>query len=127
MRKFWTVKISDPNISNAKIFQRSHCQKILTSKIFASNVLVCFLILSHLFLLDKCEILQKQNKEASRTIKEQKDLIVQLENDVLNLNSLPSTFRGQGEGEATPSPDTELVEKAVQGALQQGMCCLFIM
>ena len=69
---------------------------------------------------DKYENLQKQTSEAIRTIKEQKDLITQLENDVLNLNSLPSTFRGQGEGEATPAPHTEIVEKAVQGVLQEG-------
>jgi len=70
-------------------------------------------------LQDKCDSLQKQNREAIHTIKEQKDLILQLENDVLNLNSLPSTFRGQGEGEATPAPHTEIVEKAVQGVLQE--------
>ncbi len=70
--------------------------------------------------LEKYEILQKNNKEASRTLKEQKDLITQLENDVLNLNSLPSTFRGQGEGEAAPSPETALVEKAVKGAMEEG-------
>eukprot|EP00795_Rhopilema_esculentum_P015573 gene15573-6840_t len=68
---------------------------------------------------EKCESLQKQNGDAVRTTKEQKELITQLENDLLNLNSLPSTFRGQGEGEATPAPEAELVEKAVQGALQE--------
>lgn len=70
---------------------------------------------------DKLNGLQKENTESVRTIKEQKDLISQLENDVLNLNSLPSTFRGQGEGESTPAPHTEIVEKAVQGVLQEGM------
>ena len=69
---------------------------------------------------EKYDSLQKQNREAIRTIKEQKDLILQLENDVLNLNSLPSTFRGQGEGEATPAPHTEIVEKAVKGVLEEG-------
>lgn len=53
-------------------------------------------------------------------MKEQKQLITQLENDVLNLNNLPSTFRGQGEGEATPLAETELVENAVKGVMQEG-------
>ena len=84
----------------------------------------------HTFLflfVDKCDSLQKQNREAIHTIKEQKDLILQLENDVLNLNSLPSTFRGQGEGEATPAPHTEIVEKAVQGVLQEGDLILILL
>lgn len=74
----------------------------------------------------KYEILQKQNIEAVRTIKEQKDLITQLENDVLNLNNLPSTFRGQGEGEAAATPHTEIVEKAVQGVLLEGTFLSFL-
>ncbi len=44
-------------------------------------------------------------------------MISQLENDVLNL---PSTFRGQGEGEAAPAAETVLVEKAVKAAMDEG-------
>eukprot|EP00794_Sanderia_malayensis_P014305 gene14305-15793_t len=65
----------------------------------------------------KFEDLQKKYNEVNRTVKEQKQLITQLENDVLNLNSLSSTFRGQGEGEATPSAETVLVEKAVKESM----------
>ena len=87
----------------------------------------CTFQVFHFLFLDKCDNLQKQNREAIHTIKEQKDLILQLENDVLNLNSLPSTFRGQGEGEATPAPHTEIVEKAVQGVLQEGDLLLVLL
>jgi len=31
------------------------------------------------------------------TVKEQKELITQLETDLLSVNALPSAFRGQGE------------------------------
>lgn len=41
--------------------------------------------------------LQTQYNEAVNTVKEQKELIAQLETDLLSVNALPSAFRGQGE------------------------------
>ena len=41
--------------------------------------------------------LQVQYNEAVNTVKEQKELIAQLETDLLSVNALPSAFRGQGE------------------------------
>lgn len=41
--------------------------------------------------------LQVQYNEAVNTVKEQKELITQLETDLLSVNALPSAFRGQGE------------------------------
>ncbi|XP_028400316.1 protein CASP-like [Dendronephthya gigantea] len=60
--------------------------------------------------------LQRQYTEAAHTVKEQKELISELETDLLSVNALPSTHRGQGEGEAGPTSETELVSVAVQGA-----------
>ena len=53
------------------------------------------------FLLLRCkgrytELHSKYN-EAVNTVKEQKELIGQLETDLLSVNALPSAFRGQGE------------------------------
>lgn len=47
--------------------------------------------------LDRHADLQKQYSEAVHTLKEQKELISQLESDLLSVNALPSTLRGQGE------------------------------
>jgi len=63
--------------------------------------------------------LQKNYNEASRTINEQKELITQLEADVMNVRGssrvLPSSlYRGEGVGAASPSSDAEAVTKAVQ-------------
>ena len=52
---------------------------------------------SHFSLPDRHADLQKQYKEAAHTVKEQKELITQLETDLLSVNALPSTHRGQGE------------------------------
>lgn len=41
--------------------------------------------------------LHVQYNEAVNTVKEQKELITQLETDLLSVNALPSAFRGQGE------------------------------
>ena len=41
--------------------------------------------------------LHSQYNEAVNTVKEQKELITQLETDLLSVNALPSAFRGQGE------------------------------
>ncbi|XP_073257283.1 protein CASP-like [Porites lutea] len=61
--------------------------------------------------------LQVQYNEAVNTVKEQKELITQLETDLLSVNALPSAFRGQGEGEAGPPSEKELVTNAVQQAV----------
>ncbi|XP_022793448.1 protein CASP-like [Stylophora pistillata] len=61
--------------------------------------------------------LHLQYNEAVNTVKEQKELIAQLEADLLSVNALPSAFRGQGEGEAGPPTETELVSNAVQQAV----------
>ncbi|CAB4037205.1 CASP isoform X2, partial [Paramuricea clavata] len=66
-------------------------------------------------LSDRHADLQKQYTEAAHTVKEQKELITQLETDLLSVNALPSVHRGQGEGEAIPTSETELVSVAVQG------------
>ena len=47
--------------------------------------------------LDRHADLQKQYTEAAHTLTEQKELISQLENDLLSVNALPSSLRGQGE------------------------------
>jgi len=41
--------------------------------------------------------LNKQYKEAVHTIADQKELIMQLECDLLSVNALPTSYRGQGE------------------------------
>ena len=41
--------------------------------------------------------LHAQYNEAVNTVKEQKELITQLETDLPSVNALPSAFRGQGE------------------------------
>ncbi|KAJ7375021.1 intra-Golgi vesicle-mediated transport [Desmophyllum pertusum] len=61
--------------------------------------------------------LHLQYNEAVNTVKEQKELITQLETDLLSVNALPSAFRGQGEGEAGPPSEKELVTNAVQQAV----------
>lgn len=61
--------------------------------------------------------LHLQYNDAVNTVKEQKELIAQLEADLLSVNALPSAFRGQGEGEAGPPTETELVSNAVQQAV----------
>ncbi|XP_020629858.1 protein CASP-like [Orbicella faveolata] len=61
--------------------------------------------------------LHSQYNEAVNTVKEQKELITQLETDLLSVNALPSAFRGQGEGEAGPPSEKELVSNAVQQAV----------
>ena len=59
---------------------------------------------------------QMKCTEAYRIIQEQKELITQLEADVLNIRGLPSSlYRGEGVGAPTPSPDAEAVTKALQG------------
>ena len=59
---------------------------------------------------------QMKCTEAYRIVQEQKELITQLEADVMNIRSLPSSlYRGEGVGAPTPSPDTEAMTKAVQG------------
>ncbi|KAK3736333.1 hypothetical protein QZH41_020805 [Actinostola sp. cb2023] len=61
--------------------------------------------------------LNKQYKEAVHTIADQKELITQLECDLLSVNALPTSYRGQGEGEAGPPSETELVATAVQQSM----------
>ena len=53
----------------------------------------CFVFIS----LGRYSDLQVQYNEAVNTVKEQKELITQLETDLLSVNALPSAFRGQGE------------------------------
>ncbi|XP_068748257.1 protein CASP-like isoform X1 [Montipora capricornis] len=64
--------------------------------------------------------LHSKYNEAVNTVKEQKELIGELETDLLSVNALPSTFRGQGEGEAGPPSEKELVSNAVQQAVAPG-------
>lgn len=50
-----------------------------------------------------------------RVVKDQKELIVQLEGDLLNVRKLPaSIYRGEGVGAASSPSNTELVTKAIQ-------------
>ncbi|XP_072044688.1 protein CASP-like isoform X2 [Amphiura filiformis] len=54
--------------------------------------------------------LQKQHTEAMKTMHEQKQLVSQLERDLLSVNALSTIYRGEGEGQATPpSTNTEAV------------------
>ena len=63
-------------------------------------------------------------------MREQKELITQLEGDLLNIRGLPSSvFRGEGVGapssSAPTSTDTELMSKAVSqigGLEDEGSC-----
>ena len=60
------------------------------------------MILTHSFLCYFCSSgrysdFHAQYDEAVNTVKEQKELITQLETDLLSVNALPSAFRGQGE------------------------------
>ena len=83
-----------------------------------------------LFSSVKYEELQRNASEAFRTLKEQKELITQLEGDVLNIRGLPSSvFRGEGVGapssSSPASADTELMSKAVSqidGVREEGTC-----
>ncbi|XP_046840802.1 protein CASP-like [Xenia sp. Carnegie-2017] len=69
-------------------------------------------------LTERHENLQKQFTDAARTLKEQQELIKQLEADLLSVHALPSTHRGQGEGESGPTTESELVSVAVQGVVK---------
>nr|XP_054775648.1 protein CASP-like [Lytechinus pictus] len=62
----------------------------------------------------RCLELQTQYSHLNQTVTEQKDLIGQLEKDLLSVNALSTKYRGEGEGQATPSnTEAELVAKAV--------------
>jgi len=68
------------------------------------------------YISGKYDELQRNCSEAYRTVKDQKDLITQLEGDLLNVRGLPSSvFRGEGVGApSAPPTETELVTKAIQ-------------
>jgi len=64
--------------------------------------------------LSRYEELVKNYTESSHVVKEQSDLIKQLEADLLNVRGLPSTlYRGEGVGASSP-PDSEVIFKAVK-------------
>lgn len=71
----------------------------LTLKLnFNWNVLVLLSLLSFFcWSVGRYTDLQTRYNEAVNTVKEQKELIAQLETDLLSVNALPSAFRGQGE------------------------------
>ncbi|CAG5118756.1 unnamed protein product, partial [Candidula unifasciata] len=63
--------------------------------------------------------LQEEYKEAASAVQEQKNLIVQLEDDLRNVNALSSMFRGDAEGEPGPAdPNTEAMASIVKEVSQ---------
>ncbi|XP_070572083.1 protein CASP-like isoform X2 [Ptychodera flava] len=60
------------------------------------------------------ENLQKDYDDAVKSMQEQKELINQLEKDLLNVQALSTVYRGEGEGQAQPAISTELVADAVR-------------
>lgn len=67
-------------------YRAVHCNQILR-------------LLNDIFfdLLARYQDLNGQYKEAAHTVTEQKELITQLECDLLSVNALPTAYRGQGE------------------------------
>ncbi|PIK56942.1 hypothetical protein BSL78_06143 [Apostichopus japonicus] len=63
---------------------------------------------------NRYEALKLQCEEHTKTTQEQKTLIVKLEQDLLSVNSLTSLYRGEGEGQASPSSDAEVIAEAVR-------------
>ena len=53
---------------------------------------------------------QKSISELNRSTKDQQDLITQLEKDLVSVHGYE---RGEGEGQAAPSADAELVNKVL--------------
>lgn len=69
----------------------------LLSKGFVCSLTYSFLYMCHFCSSGRYSELHAQYNEAVNTVKEQKELITQLETDLLSVNALPSAFRGQGE------------------------------
>ena len=66
--------------------------------------------------------LQEQYNEAFGTIQEQKNLILQLEEDLHSVNALSAMFRGDAEGEAVTASNQnfEFVASIVKDSSQPG-------
>ncbi|XP_064619631.1 protein CASP-like [Lineus longissimus] len=60
------------------------------------------------------DALQQQYTEAVNTVHEQKQLISQLEEDLRSVNALSSLFRGEGEGEPSTNPSSEIMADALK-------------
>ena len=84
-----------------------------TSQIPKNEVLLFFT--PFLCCLGKHDEMAKGCNTSLQTITEQKDLIKQLEADLMNVRGYTSAYRGEGVGApAPPSINTEFMTKAVQ-------------
>ena len=85
------------------VFHRFHKENIKISLLVVipstsyEMCIFCSLYILSFSNLERLSDLQKDYSEAARTIKGQKELISQLEGDLLSVNALPSSYRGQGE------------------------------
>lgn len=69
----------------------------------------------NLIISGKYEELLRDQGESTRMVKEQAELIKQLEGDLLNMRRIPSSvYRGEGVGAPSTPTDSELMIKAVQ-------------
>ena len=101
---------SGENASSAKSLE-----KLLLEKNKNLQAECTALKVNNVELKSKFDELQKSHVESSRLVKEQAELIKQLEADLLNVRGLPSSlYRGEGVGAPSSPPDSEAILKAVQ-------------
>nr|XP_006812773.1 PREDICTED: protein CASP isoform X1 [Saccoglossus kowalevskii] len=63
---------------------------------------------------NRYDTLQKDYGEVVSSVQEQKELVAQLEKDLLSVNAVSALYRGEGEGQAQPNISSELVADAVR-------------
>ncbi|XP_077862723.1 protein CASP-like [Saccoglossus kowalevskii] len=64
--------------------------------------------------IHRYDTLQKDYGEVVSSVQEQKELVAQLEKDLLSVNAVSALYRGEGEGQAQPNISSELVADAVR-------------
>lgn len=71
---------------------------------------------------EKYSTLQKEYQNTASTVKEQKFLIQQLEDDLRNVNAMSSMFRGEAEGQpvAVTTVEGEVMAGAVKDVNKPG-------
>ncbi|XP_033111583.1 protein CASP-like isoform X2 [Anneissia japonica] len=60
--------------------------------------------------------LEKNHTTLITTVQEQKQLVTQLERDLASVNSLSSFYRGEGEGQAQPNSEAEIIAEMVKNS-----------
>ncbi|XP_071946426.1 protein CASP-like isoform X3 [Antedon mediterranea] len=60
--------------------------------------------------------LEKNHTTLISTVEEKKQLVTQLERDLASVNSLSSLYRGEGEGQAQPNSEAEIMAEVVKSS-----------